>query len=303
MSRAVGVIVLNWNGWRDTLACLDSLAAADPRPARVVVVDNGSTDDSIARLRRWEAGSGTRGRVRLVTLAGNRGFAGGNNAGLAALARDPSITHFLLLNNDATVAADYFAELMSALDQVPNAAVLSGTVYYAADPAHAWYAGGGILGWRATARHGEVVPSDGRPRPTTFVSGCAMVISRGAYERLGGLAECYRPMYWEDAEYSLRAQRGGLPVTYAPRAVAYHKVTASASTLPRRIEYLRAWHKNRGWFVRRNLGGPTRLSALAYLALVKTLHGIVRGLGGKPREGWAMVRGTWAGLVGPIANG
>ncbi len=298
VTPSVGVVVLNWNGWRDTVACLDSLAGAVPGPARVVVVDNGSTDDSVARLEERRTDNGKRTTFELLVSPTNLGFAGGNNLGLKQLKQDASLTHFLLLNNDATVAPDYFAELDSALRAFPDAGLLSGTIYQAAGPV--WYAGGRIVPWRGTVSHGTRVPASPEPRPTGFVSGCAMVISRAALERLGPLPVCYQPMYWEDAEYSLRAARAGLPVVYAPGVAAHHRVTGSATTLPRRVEYLYAWHRNRGWFVRRNLTGWALGAALAYLVVGKAVHGAWRALTGKPRDGWAMVGGTAAGLVGPL---
>src|SRR2546425_9757739 len=101
-SVPIGVVILNWNGHVDTIACLESLATADPGPARVVVVDNASTDDSVAALTAW-AGKPSMPPPTIVRSERNRGFAGGNNLGLVLLARDREITHFLLLNNDATV--------------------------------------------------------------------------------------------------------------------------------------------------------------------------------------------------------
>ncbi len=300
---SVGVVVLNWNGWRDTLQCLASLAAARPGPAQVLVVDNGSTDDSVARLRERGRGNGEGGTVELVESATNLGFAGGNNLGLAHLAPDSRLTHFLLLNNDATVAPDYFAELARALEAAPDAGLLSGTVYYAAAPSRVWYAGGRLRPLRASVRHHESAPDGGHPRPTDFVSGCAMVISRRAVEAVGPLPECYFPMYWEDAEYSLKVRAARLPVLYAPRARAYHRVTASASTPPLSLTYAYAYHRNRGWFVRRNLEGATRLGAFAYLTAAKSVECIWATITGHPRMGWATVAGTLAGLFGPEPRG
>ena len=66
------------------------------------------------------------------------------------------------------------------------------------------------------------------PIPTEFVTGCAMTISRRLLDRIGGLPECYFPGYSEDAEYSRRARDAGFQVLYAPKAIVYHKVGATA---------------------------------------------------------------------------
>ena len=117
---SVGVVVVNWNGLADTVACLNSLGAAHPRPARVIVVDNGSTDGSLERLRASGANPG----LSIIAAGANRGFSGANNLGLAALARDPTITHFLLLNNDATVHPDFFAQISRTIAAVPGAGIV-----------------------------------------------------------------------------------------------------------------------------------------------------------------------------------
>src|SRR5690348_4857203 len=105
---SIGVVIVNWRNAADTLLCLESLATASPRPARVVVIDNGSGDGSFDELTRWavrqpfsfdlvDAGTGsgprtdTRNWLSIVRGETNRGFAGGNNIGLALLERDPRL--------------------------------------------------------------------------------------------------------------------------------------------------------------------------------------------------------------------
>jgi len=73
-SPAIGVVVLNWNGRKDTLACLDSLVATRPTPARIVVVDNASTDGSAEALERWAAAAPPpRPRPLVIRPGPNRG--------------------------------------------------------------------------------------------------------------------------------------------------------------------------------------------------------------------------------------
>lgn len=292
-------MIINWNGLADTRTCLESLIAASPAPARIVVVDNGSTDGSADALRAWQGARRQDAAVPPVTIlasATNRGFSGGNNIGVKHLHADPEISHFLLLNNDATVGRTCLAELARALDTAPDAAVLGPTVYVANQADQVWYAGGHFLPVRTLAVHEKTVPTDGSARPTEFVTGCAMVIARGAWDTLGPLPECYF-MYQEDAEYSWRARAAGLPVLYAPRAVVYHAIggTVQRDVTPPRIEYLKT--RNRVLFVRRNLAGWTRWGALAYLLVTKPGRALLEVLRGRPALGWAFLRGLVAGLL------
>ena len=288
----VGVVVVNWNGLADTTACLASLAAASPRPARVVVVDNGSTDGSLEALRAPNADQG----VSIIAAGSNRGFAGANNLGLAELAGDSTITHFLLLNNDATVDPGLFAEIVRALDAVPATGLLGVTIYVSGRPGEVWYAGGHFVPLRALVVHDTAVPQGATPIATQFVTGCAMLIARQAWETLGPLPEAYF-IYLEDAEYSWRARAAGLRVRYAPRAIAYHAV----GTAMRRsyaspwVERLKAY--NRALFVRRNFRGWERWAALAYLWVTKPARALVESLRGHPAVGWAVLRGTVSGLL------
>ena len=201
-ARAVGVVVVNWNGLADTMACLASLEAAAPGPARVVVVDNGSSDGSVQALRRWQSQHGMAPVATLIASPSNRGFSGANNLGLARLAADPAIGHFLLLNNDATVAPTFFAEIARALEAAPDAGIMGPTIYVTggAQPGEVWYAGGVLVPLRALVVHRLVVPPGASPLATEFVTGCTMLISRRAWETLGPLPECYF-IYLEDAEY------------------------------------------------------------------------------------------------------
>src|SRR5205814_4767475 len=111
-----GVVVLNWNGAPLTIACLESIRRASGFPRDVVLVDNGSNDDSVAQIRRWatgtsvpyamrdagerKSGQSKREWLTIIRADSNRGFAPGNNHGIRFLLQETACTHVLLLNND-----------------------------------------------------------------------------------------------------------------------------------------------------------------------------------------------------------
>ena len=294
-----GVVVVNWNGLADTRTCLESLAAATPAPARVIVVDNGSTDGSLEGLERWRMGKPM--PLSIIAARANRGFAGANNLGVADLAADPAITHYLLLNNDATVDPRFFGELGRALATVPGAGLVGPTIYVTGRPGAVWYAGGHFVPLRGLVVHDTAVPDGPAPVATEFVTGCAMLISRRAWEALGPLPECYF-IYFEDAEYSWRAREAGLAVLYAPHAIAYHAVGAAVRRRVARpqVEYWNTRH--RALFTRRNLRGWRRWGALAYLATTKPARALVQLLRGRPALAWAALSGTVQGLLSKQGN-
>ncbi len=303
-----GVVVLNWNNAHETIPCLDSLVAADPRPQHVIVVDNGSSDSSVSSIRAWGETRGLMSDERglswlvLIEAKTNRGFAGGNNLGLDLLRTNSEVTHLMLLNNDATVAPDFFELISVALGKAPGAGLITGTILE--DPARdrVWFAGGTELPGRALYQHRLDVPVSDEPVPTDFVTGCAMVISRPAIEKLGYLAECYFPLYWEDGEYSFRARHAGFPVLYAPRATVYHKVGATVGAANVSPVVAHCQNRLRVFYVRRNYRGWTKARALAYLAITKPGRAVIEAVRGRPRIGWEILTGTISGFVSADAR-
>ena len=308
--NTIGVVVVNWNGFRDTLECLESLRVALPRAGRVFVVDNGSTDDSVVRILDWAQSVGENATsangecdasqtawLVIVRAGRNLGFAGGNNVGLRCLRADPQITHFLLLNNDATVAADFFAKIVDAARARPDAGLIGATIYEHPNRDKVWYAGGREIRGRALIAHLERVPDAAIPVETEFVTGCAMLISRQTMQQIGPLAECYFPLYMEDAEYSLRARRAGLPAVFAPKARVYHKVGATVGKAETSPVVTRAQVRHRILYVRRNFPPLQRAVALAYLAITKPGKAVIETARGKPRQGWATLTGLFQGFA------
>jgi GT2 family glycosyltransferase len=308
----VGVVLLNWENARCTLDALNSLVGANPRPERVVVVDNASGDDSIARLEAWadargipretvSAGTRTNGLgpwLTVMVAPSNRGFAIGNNFGIRYLLRDADLSHVLLLNNDATVRADFLAELRGALERVPDAGLVTGTIFVdSGERSEVWYAGGREIPLRGLTAHVTTLPADDQIRDTEFVSGCAMLISRDVLEDVGLLSECYEPFYGEDAEYSYRTRRAGFPVVYAPRVTVFHKVggTIGPARSSPNVTYSQVRH--RLFYIRRNFTGMTKAIALTYTVGTKPVRALLETLSGRPLIGLAVLRGTLAGLL------
>ena len=117
------ILILNWNGKNDTLECLSSLAAAKPSPKfSILIVDNGSTDDSVDAIRAAYPD------IPIHETKQNLGFAGGNNAGLS-WALEKSFEWILLLNNDTIVDPNLIHELMDAAKKNPSAKIIGPKIY------------------------------------------------------------------------------------------------------------------------------------------------------------------------------
>jgi GT2 family glycosyltransferase len=293
-STTIGVVTVNWNRPGETIACLESLRRATPGPGRTIVVDNASSDASVEALRRW-TDQQRDVSTTVVRMDTNLGYAGGLNRGIAELARDRALTHFLLLNNDTLVEPGFFAAAQRALTLARDGAVLGPTIYTGPTRSHVWYAGGRLPRGRALVTHGRVVPAREDPVPTEFVTGGAMLLARAAWEILGMLPECYF-MYFEDTEYSCRARAAGLPVLYIPGAVVHHAGGRTVRLVPEaRNEYW--FSRSRALFVRRNMHGWRRWSAIGYLLVSRPLRAVLDLLRGKPSVSRAGLSGTLRGLL------
>jgi GT2 family glycosyltransferase len=224
VTASVTAVVLSWNGREDTLACLCSLERATYPSLAVVVVDNNSQDGTPDAVREAHPG------MRVIALDENRGFAGGVNVGVRA-ALDDGAEHVLLLNNDTTVEPGFLEPLVAAVSG-PEVGAACAQILHAEPPHLVWYAGAaydprrGHHG-RHTGYGAPRLPPSLSPYPTDRACGGAMLIPRGAAERVGLLAEELFA-YAEDVEWSLRARAAGLSILVAPASVVYHAVSAAS---------------------------------------------------------------------------
>ncbi len=215
-------VVLNWNGAEETMMCLRSLQVQTYPALRLVVVDNGSGDDSIARLRAACPD------VEILANAENRGFAGGMNVGLRhALAAGAD--YILALNNDLELDPDCVAEMARHI--APDVAFITGVVYYSDDRRRIWSIGGHIHPWtlEKTADARGVLDEGQLPSvlPRHFTPGGATLMARAALEEVGLFDEGFF-LYYEDADLSLRAHRAGWRSLAATQARMWHGVSVSA---------------------------------------------------------------------------
>src|SRR5689334_13312211 len=134
MSPSVSVVLLNWNGWKDTIPCVESLRQLGYANVQIVVVDNASTDESEERIRAACPD------VTLLQSGANRGFAGGNNVGIR-YALEHSADYVWLLNNDTLVRPNTLSALVARAESDPRIGFVGSKILYASRPDLVWYAG------------------------------------------------------------------------------------------------------------------------------------------------------------------
>jgi len=215
----VFAITLNWNGGDDTVACVESLQSATYPRCEIVVVDNGSVDDSVSNLKARYP------EITVIENGENLGYARGFNVGLAH-AYASGGDFFLILNSDTVLDSEAIAELVKVAERDERIGFVSGKVY--------WYTRQDVFQTvgrlsdpltlvGAHVGSGEV--DRGQYEMITdydFIDDVFLLVRREVYETIGG----YDPnffLYYEETDWCARVRRAGFRIVYAPKAKIWHK--------------------------------------------------------------------------------
>lgn len=297
----VGIVTINWNNPQETLECLKSLASVSYDRKRIFVVDNGSSDNSVAILSAQQQAL----NFKLVESKQNTGFSGGCNIGMRKALEDGDASYILFLNNDTTVAPDFLDKLIEGAQSDSDGGIWAPIIYYSARPDEIWFAGG-KLHWVCISQIGEhkhrieegQTLLGGSDPPvassvyleTEFITGCAMLVRRKVAQRVGKWDERFF-LYFEDIDYSLRAKEAGWKLHIIPSAKIWHKVSATALSKVGSPTILYYHHRN-GMLLTR-LHGPFWANVYKhYWAMAKVKLQILKILFGRNREqSRAIIRG------------
>lgn len=263
MASRITIIILNWNGLEDTIECLDSLIKIDYLNYEILVVDNSSDGNDVEVIKDKYADF----LKEVIVNEKNLGFSGGNNVGIKQ-AINGGADYVLLLNNDTIVEPDFLTKLMEKSSDFENIGILTPMINYYDDKDKIWSAGGDINKIKAsgfTFGHNKNSEDYVFDRLCSFASGCAMLISKEAIEKVGLLDENYF-LYLEDTDYCQRVVDAGYKILYVGSSRIYHKVF---STTAREHNLLPLYYsiRNRLYFAKKNFGLYSYLS-MSYLAAV-----------------------------------
>jgi len=204
-------VLVNWNGWEDTINCLRSLALQDYPNLRTLVVDNASTNDSVRRINE------SCPQIPILQAGANLGFSAGCNIGIReALANHADFVW--LLNNDTVAPPDTLTHLV---DAAHASAGVTGTVLRFLDnPAaiQAW-GGGKVLPWFGYVKHFTGPTSFG---PDTYLTFASVLIRKQVFLEIGLLDERYF-MYFDDSDFCFRARNAGWQLAIAPDTAVLHR--------------------------------------------------------------------------------
>lgn len=237
LSSDIAVVLLNYNGSVDTMACLHALYGLSLPPGLIVLVDNASEAGDRERIETaWErlrsSCHGDTIRTQWVLLPQNEGFSAGNNAGIRKALQESSCRAVWILNNDTEPEPDALRALCDRLNSSPNAGMAGSTLVYAHDHDTVQCAGGfgfskytgATLALCGNKRLPDVLgldPADVE-RSLAYLCGASMLVRREVFERMGLLAEEFF-LYYEDTEFGMRARKAGYALAWAPGSIVFHK--------------------------------------------------------------------------------
>jgi len=288
-------IVLNWNGPDSTIRCVEAICRSRPVCPTVIIVDNGSEDDSCARFRERFPD------VELIETGANLGYAGGNNRGLE-LAVERGAKTVALLNNDVEVDPDCLAQLSMELERDPTVGAVGPIVVTPANggPTRIWAAGGKLehreniskLRGFGQVRNGQFSNDE----DVDYLPGCMVMLRRDVILRVGMLDHSFF-CYMEDVDYGQRLEEAGFRNRLVAGATAIHEASSSTGggyTAARKymnavnsVHYLRKHGSLRGW-----------LGFFVFDVLCLPAAFVLATTKGRPGAAWAKLRGIVDGLRG-----
>jgi GT2 family glycosyltransferase len=262
----VSIIILNWNGWEDTIECLESLYEINYKNYNVIVVDNGSQDDSVQKIKDYcdgklkiespffeynpqnkpisvieftedeeeipSKGNSADKKIFLLKNKKNYGFADGNNIGINFALNNLNTDYISLLNNDTVVDNDFIDQLMKVAESDDKIGLLGPKIYSYDRPDEIQTAGFNIkwsIGEIVSIGHTE--KDNGQYdeiKSVDCVSGCAMLIKKELILKMGNFLDHEYFLYYEDMDSCVRTRKLGYDIFYVPHSKIWHKTSSTS---------------------------------------------------------------------------
>jgi hypothetical protein len=222
LNPQIHVLILNWNGYKLTKECVESVYKAKYSNFTISVIDNNSSDNSVEKLKVDFP------YLNIITLDFNYGFGKGYNKVFNYLNWQGE--YYMLLNNDTIISPNLLEKVAEKIKKMGDKVIYGPKIYYSKDTYQIWYAGGKVNLFLGKIAHIGIRKYEHKfaykSKTTDYVSGCCLVAHSDVLKQLNGFDEAFN-MYSEDVDLCLRAKKLGIKSYFVSSATLYHKVSAS----------------------------------------------------------------------------
>lgn len=221
----VTILLLNYNGWKDTIKCLESVYKTTYLHWEIIIIDNGSEDDSVLKIKEWAAGKIP--ELSILRIEKNCGFTGSNNIGMEYVLREKETDYIVLLNNDTVVEKEFLDELVRSATKSDEKIGILQPKMLKMDSPKIIDSTGHVFGFGSIGivdrGIGEIDKGQYDDK-LDIIGACAgaCMYKREMLEDIGLFDKNFF-MYYEDAELSWRAHKHGWQGRFVPLAIVYHK--------------------------------------------------------------------------------
>jgi len=268
MEPKIIIVILNWNGYTDTLECINSILNIKYDKYEILLIDNGSDYTEYKKFSKLKS------RATLIRSDKNLGFSGGNNLGIK-YALDAGADYVLLLNNDTIVEPNFLKPLLNAFEEDSKAGIVAPQINYFSEPKKIWSAGGKISRLRGSGFAYSDKYDDGlykNDKSKDFVSGCCMLIKKDVFDEVGMFDDNFF-LYVEDVDLCYRTIYAGYKIIISRNSKIFHKVGRSTQGNLSKLPLYYAT-RNRLYFSKKNFQNTFLLTFL-YITVAMICKGIV----------------------------
>jgi len=244
LNSKVSIIILNWNGLKDTIKCLESLKKITYPNYEVIVVDNGSEGNDADILEEQY-----KDYIRVIRNKENLGFAGGNNVGIRKVLEEGKSEYILLLNNDTIVKENFLDELIKYYDY--KTGICAPLILNFYNQNEIWSSGGKFNIFTGTYSN-DTKRNKGAQKETDFISGCCWLVRIDVFKKVGLLDEKYF-LYSEDVDFCYRLRQQGYKLKVILSSIIFHKVSESTKNKSSIRYYY--FHRSKLIFINKNYNG------------------------------------------------
>jgi GT2 family glycosyltransferase len=335
MKQKVSIIILNWNGWQDTIECLESLYKIDYPNYDVIIVDNGSQDNSVEMIKNYALGDlliesdffefekcnkpinifeyesktlkslsiidrkyhnlDSNKRLILIKNNHNSGFSEGNNIGINFALKILQPKYFLLLNNDTIVHNNFLDELVKFANKSPKIGIVGPKVLYYNKPKKTAFMGNNV-----NLCNGRIFHVFKKNESSSTPVKIGFVYGCGLLIKRNvlddiGLLDPNYFLYYEDVDWCLRARRKGYDVFYVPKSMIWHKIPLKGS-----ISLNSYYYGNRNSFllIKKNRSSIKFVSCYIRLFINKFMLSVYLLIKGNRKASFAVIKAVYDGSMG-----